>query len=234
MNDPRPPEQAQKPHGRLDFIQPRLTQRILHARSGRGIYLGKRLRLWLPVLAGAVLLLLFVWPELRPGFIMKNVAKNIPNLVIDNLHYTGVDDKNEPYSLLAAQATHPTNMPDIYDLKKPEGEVTLQNGAWLDSTADIGRYDNKTRKLWLGGHVHIFHNKGYEFSTEEALVNLNNDEAWGDKPVLLQGGFGTVRGQGFRFLDSGKTVIIQGPAKATLYLHDLPGSDKPVSARSLP
>jgi lipopolysaccharide export system protein LptC len=164
---------------------------------------------------------------IAPNFTMKDVAKNIPDLVIDNLHYTGADDKNEPYSLRALQATRPSGLHGIYDLTQPEGEITLQSGAWLDSKADYGRYDEIGKKLWLGGNVRIFRDNGYQVTTDEAQVNLDTDDAWGDKPTLIQGGFGTIRGQGFRFLDSGHTIVIQGPAKAVLSLHGGGGSGRP-------
>lgn len=215
--------------GRLDFIRPRETKRILRAREGRMASFVRRLRVWLPLLAGAVLLMLFLWPALLPNFTMMDIAKNVPDLVIDNLHYTGMDNKNQPYSLLAAQATRPAALQGIYDLTKPEGEITLQNGSWMDGKADYGRYDEIGKKLWLGGNVQLFRDNGYEVTTDEAQVNLNSDDAWGDKAVLIQGGFGTIRGVGFRFLDSGHTVIIQGPAKAILSLHPAPASDKPIN-----
>jgi len=224
----KPPSSKSSP-GRLNFISPRETARIQKAREGRMAVFVRKLRLWLPLAAAGVILLLFLWPAFLPNFKMSNIAKNIPDLVIDNLHYTGMDNKNEPYSLLSAQATRPANLHGIYDLTKPEGEITLQSGAWLDGRADYGRYDEINKKLWLGGDVQIFHNKGYQVTTDEAQVNLDTDDAWGQKAVLIQGAFGTIRGVGFRFLDSGHTVIILGPAKAVLSLHASQASDKPVA-----
>jgi lipopolysaccharide export system protein LptC len=225
--DNDPPPEGDEEQSRLDFIRPRETRRMQQARDSRRSRVIGKLRLWLPIGAIFVVSLLFVWPKIAPTFTMKDIAKNIPDLVIDNLHYTGVDNKNEPYSLVAAQATRPNGLHGIYDLTKPEGEITLQSGAWVDGKADHGRYDEDQKKLWLGGNVRLFHDKGYEFTTDEAQVNLNSNDAWGDKPVLLQGGFGTIRGQGFRFINSGQTVVIEGPAHAVLHLHGPGASDKP-------
>ena len=213
--------------GKLEFIRPRQTKRIERAREGRMARVVGKLRLWLPLLAVAVVGVLFVWPMIAPNFTMKDFAKNIPDLVIDNLHYTGTDSKNEPYSLRAERATRPTSLNGIYDLTQPEGEITLQDGAWLDGKADFGRYDEVNKKLWLGGNVRLFRDNGYQMTTDEAQVDLNTNDAWGDKPTLIQGGFGTIRGQGFRFMDSGHTLIIQGPAKAVLSLHGGADSGKP-------
>jgi lipopolysaccharide export system protein LptC len=216
-------------NGRLDFIRPRLTKRIERAREGRMARLIAKLQIWLPVAAGVVIILLFLWPIIRPTFVMKDIVKNIPDLVIDNLHYTGTDSKNQPYNLMAAQATRPSGLHGIYDLTKTEGDITLQSGAWLDCKADYGRYDEVNKKLWLGGNVRLFHDKGYQVTTDEAQVDLNTDDSWGDKAVLIQGSFGTVRGVGFRFLDGGHTVVVKGPATALLSLHGGSASDTPVA-----
>lgn len=201
---------------RLDFIRPRLTERIERARIGRAARVMKRLRVWLPLLALCIIGLLFVWPTMLPNFRLSNIVKNIPDLVIDNLHYSGANEKGEPFSLSAAQATRPTALRGVYDLVKPEGDILLKSGAWVDGKADLGRYDDVGKKLWLGGNVRLFHNEGYQVTTDEAQVNLNTYDAWGDKDVLIQGDFGTVRGTGFRFLNSGRSIIVIGPAKAVL------------------
>lgn len=184
------------------------------------------LRMWLPLLAVVLLLLLFAWPYVAPGFRLENIAKNIPDLVIENLHYTGVNSKNEPYAVSAAQATRPSQLQNVYDLVKPEGEITLDSGAWMDGKADVGRYDETSKQLWLGGNVRLFHNEGYQMMTEEAQINLTNNEAWGDKTVTIQGDFGIIRGVGFRYLDSGRAIIVRGPAKALLNLHKSSHSGK--------
>jgi lipopolysaccharide export system protein LptC len=209
-------KQPDKQRGRLDFIRPRLTNRIQRAREGRMAAFVERLRVWLPAIAAGVIVALFVWPVLRPSFTMKVAKNNIPNLVIDNLHYTGVDNKNQPFSVAAAQATKPSGLRGIYDLTKPEGEINLSGGAWIDSRAEYGRYDEVGKKLWLGGNVQVFHNKGYQFTTDELQVDLEKSVAWGEKRVLLQGNFGTIRGVGFQFMNSGKTIVVKGPASATL------------------
>jgi len=187
----------------------------------------RQLRLWLPLSALVVLLLLFIWPHILPNFEMMDVAKNIPDLVVDNLHYTGVDGKNLPYSLMAAQATKPSNLKGIYDLIKPEGDITLSDGSWLDCRAAYGRYDEAGKKLWLGGNVQIFRNDGLQVTSDDVQINLNTHDIWSDKNVEIQWDEGNIQGKGFRFLNSGETIVIQGPARAILSLQARENSDKP-------
>jgi len=210
----------------LSFIRPR-AKRMVSARRTRVI---GTLRLALPVGALCVLAALIVWPYIQPSKLAAIAMKNIPDLVIKNLHLTGLDSKNEPYSLLAVKTTRPGGLKNIYDLDQPQGEITLANGTWIAGKAVYGRYDQDTRRLWLGGDVQMFQDKGNEFTTDEAQVDLNDSNAWGEKPVLIQGAFGEIRGQGFKLIDGGKVMVVTGPARASLDLHAASTSDKPATA----
>jgi len=66
----------------------------------------------------------------------------------------------------------------------------------------------------------VFHNNGYQMTTEEMRVSLDTNDAWGEKDILIQGGFGTIKGAGFRFLESGNKIVIGGPAAAVFTLRD--------------
>lgn len=198
----------------LSFIRPRETKRAIKARGPQRAV--SVFRFSLPLLALLVLGTLILWPLINPRIIPAVILKNIPDLVIDNLHFTGLDAQNQPYSLSAVKATRPSGTKNIYDLDKPQGEMTLESGNWIASSAQVGRFDQDTRKLWLGGNVQVFHDQGYQFTSDEAQVDLKNYQAWGEKPVLIQGDFGEIRGNGFRLLDSGKVMVVTGPAKATL------------------
>jgi lipopolysaccharide export system protein LptC len=212
----------------LSFIQPRVTKRTLMARAPRRF--AALMRIVLPGVALIVFAALVIWPFVNPDRIMAVVMQNIPDLVVKNLHFTGIDANNQPYSLSAAKATRPSGTQNVYDLDGPEGEIALDNGAWLTGKAQHGRFNQDTRSLWLAGHVQLFHDNGYQFTSDEAQVDLKGYNAWGQKPVLIQGSFGEITGQGFRLLDSGGIMVIKGPAKAVLNLQDGQASDKPAKA----
>ncbi|HEU0117194.1 MAG TPA: LPS export ABC transporter periplasmic protein LptC [Alphaproteobacteria bacterium] len=216
--------------GKLSFIQARETKRTIKARGPRPV--SDAMRRVMPLVALIVLALLIIWPVLKPSDIKTTVMKNIPDLVVQNLHYTGLGSKNEPYSISANKATRPGGVANIYDLDRPEAEMTLTSGAWVAAKSDIGRYDQDTRKLWLGGNVQVFHDNGYQFTSDEAQIDLNENYAWGKKPVLIQGSFGEIRGTGFKLLDSGHVMIVEGPAQALLSLQGGSVSGKPKSDKT--
>ncbi len=216
----------------LGFLEPRKTKRMIKARRARP--LSALLRRSLPVVSLFMLGALVAWPLINPNIIGKAIMKNIPDIVVQNPRYNGLDAKNQPYTMSAAVAKRPGGMPNIYDLEKPQGEITLKTGNWLFGKANLGRFDQDTRKLWLGGNVQIFHDKGYQFTSDEVQVDIDGNFAWGARPVLIQGGFGEIRGQGFRLLDDGNVMIVQGPAKAILNLHSTQASDKPATPNQSP
>lgn len=212
------------------FARPRDTR---HARAQSAAYsrtVGV-LRWALPLAAFFVLAALVAWPMLRSNKIAAVVAEAIPNLVVENLHLTGLDANNQPYSLTAARALQAGGAKDLVDLEKPQGDIQLNSGSWLAGKAQLGRLDQATKRLWLGGDVKVFHDQGYEFTTSEAQIDLSKNAAWGEKPVLIQGAFGEIRGEGFRILDKGNVVVIQGHATALLNLQAKPSSDKPKAAK---
>ena len=218
---------AKAPSERLSFLNARDSARAAKARGPR-IFV-RRLMIILPAISAVVLLGLFVWPMLNPDKILKKALTKLPDVVIENLNYTNVDSKNQPYSIRAAKATRLAGAQEVFDLEKPQGELTTQEGSWVAAKSLYGRYDHDKNQLWLGGDVQIFHDKGFQFTTDELQADLGARTAWGEKPVLIQGGFGEIRGVGFRLLDGGNVVVVKGPGTALLNLHGGDGSDKPAA-----
>lgn len=224
-----PPTTKTSASGRLGFLRPRDSLRAAKAR-GKGP-LRTRLLVILPALSAVALLGLVIWPMVTSEKILTKVLKEVPDIVIENLNLTDSDSKNQPYSISAAKATRPNGVQNIFDLERPQGEITLQEGAWVAAKSLYGRYDKDKNLLWLGGDVQIFHDKGFQFTTDELQADLNDHSAWGEKPVLIQGGFGEIRGKGFRLLDGGKVIVVNGPGTALLNLHGSEASDKPANTQ---
>lgn len=210
----------------LAMLRPRDTTRAKADSYGYSRFV-TLLRWFLPVMVLLGLALLFLWPLWSSNKVSLTVVDNIPNLMIEKLNLNGLDSKNHPYTLTAERALQAANNKNMIDLEGPKGELALDNGAWLDGRADHGRLDQSTKQMWLGGNVEFFHDKGHRFSSSEMNVDIPKSLAWGIQPVVINGNFGVIRGAGFRALDSGRTIVIVGPATATLNLQEEPRSDKP-------
>lgn len=218
-------DQPTKTLGRLLRLAPRDT-RTAAAQSLAYTRAVKFMRWLLPLFALFGLGLLMIWPTLRAQKISAVMVDNVPNLMVEKLHLTGIDSRNQPYSLTASRALQAANAQNLVDLERPEAEISLSSGGWLSGRAAYGRLDQKAKKLWLGGAVELFHDEGHRFLTDEMNVDLTASAVWGEKPVLLQGSFGEIRGQGFKLLEAGRVFVVVGPATAKLSLQPGQASDK--------
>jgi lipopolysaccharide export system protein LptC len=181
------------------------------------------MKLVLPVIAGILVTMVVLWPELndRPAKFQLGVARlNIGDAErqqVINARYTGVDGRNNPYSVTADELSQNPENEDLVDLKNPKADVTLSGGSWLAIMSPTGEYSKATQVLELSGGVNAFHDLGYEFRTERAIVDFQNRSAFGDSAVNGQGPFGELQSEGFLVLDSGTSILFTGRARLLLY-----------------
>ena len=186
------------------------------ARAGGGYsHFVKFMKVVLPLLAFGIIGLLAAWPRIQGGD-QSATRRDSGELEMMRALYVGTDTQNRPFSLTADRAVQSTTEPGVLDLVRPQGELTLKDGTWIAVKADRGRYNDKTGKLLLLGNANLFHDKGYEFKSDEAHIDVKAGNAWGDLPVTGQGPFGEIFSRGFRLFDSGATIVFNGPAHLDL------------------
>lgn len=210
-----PPPDPNNANDRVGFVRLRDTSRALQQTSNytKRVWI---LRRALPVLVFIVLGALVIWPILTQTKLSETALQNTPNLMIDNLHYTGIDAEGQAYSVTAKRALQGGGGKGLVDLEAPEAEITLHSGAWLVVHASYGRFDQNTKMLWLGGDVRFYHDSGDQVITSDAQIDIAGGRAWGHEPIMIQGPFGEIRGKSWRLLDKEHTFIIDGPATAHL------------------
>ena len=86
--------------------------------------------------------------------------------------------------------------------------------------ADSGIYVRNDQLLNLAGEVTLSDNRGFEFHTESASIDLSSNTASGDAPVTGRGPSGDIVSEGFRVLDDGNRVIFTGKTSLTLTVAD--------------
>lgn len=210
-------------------VRPRQPPR-LSVRNGYSLFVGT-MKVVLPALAVAMILLVVVWPQIAPdqnGFhvgISELSPDQAENLNMINARFRGRDDRNRPFSIVADKATQAESGADRVDLERPKADITLTDGAWVALTADQGVYWRDTEKLHLTGNVSLFHDRGFEMHTSAADVDLEAGRAQSDRAVQGQGPTGHVQAEGFRLEDRGRTIVFTGKSKLTVYeggLEDMP------------
>ena len=181
------------------------------------------LKVLLPALATSLILLIIVWPQIRPN---KDVFKiDVSRISLDqaeslsmlNPRFDGLDENNRPFSVTADLAMQENGQADIVDLELPKADMTLVDGTWLAIQAKSGRYFRAAERVELMGDVILFHDQGFEVRTEFAQVDLKSGIAEGDQPVEGQGPTGTLVSEGFRIQDNGERVFFTGKSRMMVY-----------------
>ena len=177
-------------------------------------------KLILPSVAGGLIVALAAWPYLSIG--LERLKAVFPKLDITQLRdqkminprYSGVDKEKRPFTVSADAGRQnggdKTGDDNLVALDGPKADILTKEGAWVVVTGDTGIYQAQTHFLDLFGHVTLFHDKGYEFKTSSARVDLDSGTAEGHEPITGDGPSGTVSGEGFRALQKGDIVIFTG------------------------
>lgn len=176
----------------------------------------------LPLIAFALVVLVVIWPRLdirldRFGLLPKLDPRLAHDLRMLNARFTGIDRENRPYIVTADAAEQFSNdVNDLIGLEGPKADLTTQNGGWFEASSYTGTYQPQSKTLDLFGNVALFADRGDEFHSDSARVDLGHSTAEGQEHVSGQGPFGHVEADGFRVLDRGATIIFTG--KTDLYL----------------
>ncbi len=208
---------ANAQHG--DAGQPLRPQRY---RSGYSRFV-RLAKYALPLIAGVVVVLLVVWPELEPPPDRFRIGMSDINIEtaggqrVVNARFTGVDSANRPFSVTAASAVQPPESEGRVELSAPKADVTLKGDSWVAITSPSGIFWRQKEVLDLTGGVQLYHDDGYEFQTRNARIEFRTGTARGDDPVRGQGPFGTVVAEGFRVEGNGERIVFSGKAKMVLY-----------------
>jgi lipopolysaccharide export system protein LptC len=180
------------------------------------------MKLVLPAAALAMVGLTLAWPQLLPDQSKFRISEStlagvdIDGLVMDNPRYVGIDKKRRPYQLSAATASQNSKNDHLVYLSLPKADIVVSETGWVAVTARSGVYDKTAETVALSGGVTIFYDRGYEFQSETAEVNLREGTAQSDQPVTGHGEAGEIVAEGFRLYDRGARVVFTGRSRAVL------------------
>ncbi|MBK1698799.1 LPS export ABC transporter periplasmic protein LptC [Rhodovibrio salinarum] len=216
LRDHTGPDKASRP--------PRLSLRDRHS------LLVGTMKVALPALAAAIILVLIVWPQLVPDernfrlSVSELASEEVENLTMVNPRYRSRDAEDRPFTVIADRAVQESSGADEVDLQAPQADMTLKDGSWVTVTAQHGLYDRKNERLDLRETVRLFHDRGFQFETEIANVDLQAGTAQSDTQVHGQGPEGQIDAQGFRILDKGARIVFTGKSHLTIRESALEGA----------
>lgn len=211
-----PPDQPATPERRRFRFSPRQSERRLNRRYTRLVAWAKVV---LPTAALGLIALVILWPTLRDEIAPLDVEVQRGEdgaVQMTNPRYFGTTSNDLPFSVSGVSAVQSDAEDGVVVLEAPEGEITMEDGMWYALNADTGRFDREEGFLELRGDVNLFRDDGFEMFTEAANINLETNEAWGDRPVRAQGPTANLTAEGFRITDGGDRVIFTGESTLVL------------------
>ena len=196
---------------------------VFNRRYSRFVSLAKRI---FPLIAVSLIVLVAVWPRIEEA--IEHVHFTLPridlreahDLRMVHAHYSGIDRQQRPFVITAEVARQNPGAADIVALEGPKGDMTTQTGNWFEVVSHTGLYQPQAQLLDLFGEVQLFQDKGNEFRTESAHVDMANGAAEGHEAIEGQGPFGHVTGEGFRILERGDVIIFTGRSRLDLVPHE--------------
>jgi len=222
---PTPARRAAPPGARAAPARRRLRQP--RATVGFHSRLVNFLKLILPLIASALVILVAAWPHLHQPTDRFKIGVSSVNLEeaatvkMVRPRFTGIDAANRPFVLTADDAIQQAADSNVVELQSPKGDVTLTNGSWVALTGETGQYYKDLQILDLSGQVNMYHDAGYEFRTATARFEMQGGVAQGNDHIEGQGPFGTIAAEGFRLIDKGAIVHFLGRSRLVIR-RDLP------------
>ena len=174
------------------------------------------LRVVLPVVGLLAIAGTLLWPRIQSALNHPTQPSDLDRRArMSRGRFVGTDSHGRPYTVTYDTAAQPPGGGPV-DMVDPLAEITLDNGHWVAVRAATGRYDQAAGTIDLAGHVELFHDDGYRFTTDRAHVEFNKNLIWGDRSVEGHGPKGQVVARGFRVADKGETITFTGPASLRL------------------
>jgi len=170
----------------------------------------------------AIILLLSIamWPELQHGLqsgrvTWRRLAAIDPNAgQMVRPSYRGVDDAKRLYTISADTADRAG--PERLNLVAPIGDITLQNGTWLEGRGKTGVFIQHANELDLANGVMLYRQDGTMMWSKTATMNFKLGAATSNDYTHAEGPFGTLDAEGFTMVDKGSVIQFRGPAKLVL------------------
>ena len=184
----------------------------------------KKLRLILPLVAGLIVVVMFVWSDMEsvaPPPRKETVSpQTMGRNELLNPRFESEDASQQPYTITATKAFQDTKDMNTIMLDKPVADISLKDSAWLAVESDKGEFEQVKQNLMLEGKVKLFHDDGYEMLTDKVEIDMIGEKAISKTPVSGHGPIGTIKAQGLTA--DGKTGILSFQGPATLILNQTP------------
>lgn len=177
----------------------------------------------LPVLAAALVLLVVAWPQTQSenssfSVSLATIAEGETDAPgMKRARFVGTDARDQPYVITADAAVPEAANAEQINLEVLQADITMAGGTWVSMMSGHGLYDRTAQRLALSGGVDLFSDDGFEMHTASADIDLREGIATGSAPVQAHGPLGTLTAEGFRLEQQSRRLRFTGNVKMTIW-----------------
>ena len=186
-----------------------------------------RIQVWrkiLPVIAGGLVILILVWPQVKKT-LEESAEEESPVSLKDHIQgrnrlggarFQSIDAKGRPYYLQAKSAVQKSA--HTADLEIPQSKIDMKDGESLEIQSQQGFYNDQSKILEYNDQV-VLRSPGYFLTTSFAQVHLEEKRADGNKAIAGESPSGKIWAEGFDVAEEGvihfkgKSRLIIDPAQ---------------------
>lgn len=170
----------------------------------------QRLRVLLPGLIVAIVLLVVVWVIVQSVLNSLNVyGANTTDIRMLNPLYTDRGDDGSRYTLRGVEAIRRGNTP-VITLTAPRVDIRSENASTSQLEAATGIYNNDDRTMTFKKDVVVNSSQEFTLKTQDARIDLKNSTVTGNSYVEGEWANGDIQAQSFRIEDNGNRVHFNG------------------------
>ena len=129
--------------------------------------------------------------------------------------FIGIDNKNQPFKVMANKAVRLKKEPNIFNLEKPTGEINSGKEKFFLS-GDKGIFNKNVEQLKVKGNVKFNDGDDMIFTTSEMYFDFKKEILSGNKKVNGKKNNSIIVSEGFRVLNNGEQIFFTGKTKLEL------------------
>ena len=129
--------------------------------------------------------------------------------------FMGIDNKNQPFKVMANKAIRLKQEPNIFNLEKPTGEINSGNEKFFLS-GDKGIFDKNVDQLKVKGNVKFNDGDNMTFTTSEMYFDFKKEVLLGNKKVNGKKNNSVIVSEGFKIFNNGEQIFFTGKTKLKL------------------
>ena len=135
------------------------------------------------------------------------------SLTMENARISGINKKNNKYSITAKNIKQSPNQLEMFNLEGPHAEMMLSDGSKVSIDSEIGEYNEKIQKLFLMKNVTFVHESGHKMLTDSIEINIDQNTAKTESLVSGEGHLGKIKSDGFVISQGGGKITFKGNAR---------------------